>query len=124
MAESDYTAADRVVLDAAGVPVAEGHLTAGQKVALTVQATPDEDAAAFAATANVARPEYAGYAAALNTLQARDDIESLADRRAREAGTTFAAADFMRGEVYDPVTGAVNVPPRAGSVEGDAPASV
>lgn len=123
MAESDYNVADRVVLDADGNPVADGHLTAGDKVATTVQATPDSDAADFAATNNVAKPEYANYAAALTALAERDDIEGLAERRAREAGTTFGAADFMRAEVYDPATGAVNPAPRAGSVEGDAPDS-
>lgn len=115
MAEADYNPADRVI---------EG-LTAGEKAvqAAAENITPDADAAAFAATEGVSRPEYANYADALDAYAARDDIEGLAERRAREVATTFAAADFMRTEVYDPTTGAVNAPPRAGSIEGDAPAS-
>ena len=113
MAEADYNVADRNITS----------LEAGDKVQETVQETPDADAAAFAATNNVAKPEYANYAAALDAHAARADIEGLAERRAREYGDAFADADFMRTEVYDPTTGAVNAPPRAGSVEGDAPDS-
>lgn len=113
MAESDYNVADRDITA----------LTAGERVAETVQESPDADAAAFAAAGNVAKPEYRNYAAALNAFQARDDIETLADRRTRENGTTFAAADFMRAEAYDPATGDANNPPRPGTIEGDAPAS-
>lgn len=112
MAESDYTVADRVVLDADGNPVDEGHLTAQQKVEQTVQATPDADAAAFAASNDVSRPEYANYATALETLQAREDIETLASRRARTYGADFNDADYMR-----------EVPgqPGSGSIYGQAP---
>lgn len=113
MAEADYNVADRNITAT----------TAGEKVAETVQETPDADAAAFAATNNVSKPEYANYAAALNAFQARDDIETLADRRAREYGDAFADADFMRAEAYDPATGDANPAPRPGTIEGDAPAS-
>jgi hypothetical protein len=113
MAKEDYNVADREVTA----------LEAGDKVQETVQDTPDADAAAFAAAGNVSRPEYRNYATALNAYAARADIESLADRRARDHASDFADQDFMRAEVYDPTTGAVNSPPRAGSVEGDAPAS-
>lgn len=113
MAEADYNVADRRIES----------LEAGDKVQETVQATPDQDARDFAATNNVSAAAYANYATALGNHEARADIESLADRRAREYGDSFADADFMRAEVYDPATGAVNPAPRAGTVEGDAPAS-
>lgn len=113
MAKEDFIVADREIES----------LTAGDKVNETVYDNPDSDAADFAAAGNVASAAYRNYATALNAHQARDDIETLADRRAREYGDGFSDADFMRAEVYDPTTGAVNSPPRAGSVEGDAPKS-
>lgn len=113
MAKEDYNVADRTITS----------LEAADKVLETTFDNPDSDARDFAATNNVSQAAYANYATALNAHQARADIESLADRRAREYGDAFADADFMRTEVYDPVTGAVNLPPRAGTVEGDAPAS-
>lgn len=124
MAESDYNVADRRNAD--GTIATDGTATpleAGDKVAQTVQATPDQDARDFAVTNNVSQAAYANYATALNAHASRADIESLADRRARGQGDAFADADFMRAEVYDPATGDVNAPPRAGTVEGDAPAS-
>ena len=112
MAESDYNVADRVVLDSDGNPVANGHLTANEKVQTTVQATPDADAEAFAVAAGVSRPEYANYATALEALQAREDIETLASRRARENGADFNDADYMR---------LVPGQPGPGSIFGQAP---
>lgn len=111
MAKEDYTVADRAEV-----------LTAGDRVAESVQATPDADAADFAADEGVSNAAYANYATALAAHAARDDIESLADRRAREVAGTFAAADFMRADAYDADGDAV-APPRPGTVEGDAPAS-
>lgn len=61
----------------------------------------DDAARAAADAANVSRNSYVNYAAALTNYEARADIESLANRRAREAATTFAAQDFARGENYD-----------------------
>lgn len=90
MAESDYNVADRKP-DSGAFPV-----TAADKVGETVQATPDADAWAAADTANVSHPAYVGYAAALTTHQNREDIESLASRRLREYGDTFADANYMR----------------------------
>lgn len=123
MAAEDYTAADRVVLDAEGNPVSEGHLTAQQKVETTVQATPDEDARVFAADAGVARPEYANYADALETLQAREDIETLASRRARENGDAFADADYMRLQPGQPGPGSIygEAPKMTGETGADTP---
>lgn len=117
MAESDYNVADRKLEGAGGKA-----LTAGERVAQTVQETPDADAAEFANTNNVSNAAYANYATALNAYQSRTDIETLADRRARENGETFAAGNFMRAQAYE-ADGSVSVAPRPGTVEGDAPAS-
>jgi hypothetical protein len=86
MAESDYNVADRK----------NAPLTAAERVAETVQATPDADAWAAADAANVSHPAYVGYADALETHQDREDIESLASRRLREYGDQFTDADYMR----------------------------
>ena len=110
MAKEDFVTADRNIES----------LEAGDKVAETTFDNPDDDARDFAATEGVSQAAYANYATALNAHQSRADIETLADRRAREYGDQFSDADFMRAEVYDPDTGAVNDAPRAGSVEGDA----
>lgn len=109
MAAADYIVADRVIES----------LEAGDKVQETVYENPDTEAKAAADTANVSHAAYIGYAAALNTHQSRADIETLADRRAREAGDAFADADFMRRQVYN-ADGSVTAAPRPGSVEGDA----
>jgi hypothetical protein len=116
MAEEDYNVADR--------PGWQGtdSVTAADRVAETVQETPDADARAAADAANVSNAAFIGYAAALNTHQARPDIETLADRRAREYGDDFADGDFMRREAYD-ADGTAAAPPRPGTVHGDAPAS-
>lgn len=116
MAESDYNVADRVP-DSGSFPV-----TAGDKVGETVQETPDADAKAAADSAGVSHPAYIGYAAALATHQSRPDIETLADRRAREYGDQFSDADFMRANAYD-ADGTAADPPRPGTVHGDAPKS-
>jgi len=120
MAESDYNVADRVVLDSEGNPVDKGYLTANDKVQTTVQATPDADAAQFAADAGVSKPEYANYATALDAFAAREDIEGLAERRAREAGTSFGAADFMRANAYN-ADGTAAAAPTPGNIYGVAP---
>lgn len=112
MAKEDYNVADRVI----------DSLTAGENVLETVQATPDADAKAAADAAGVSNAAFVDYEEALNAYQSRDDIETLADRRARENGTTFAAGDFMRQSAYD-ADGSAATPPRPGTVHGDAPAS-
>lgn len=113
MAEEDYNVADR--RPEGGFPV-----TAANRVAETVQETPDADAKAAADAANVSHPAYIGYAAALNTHQSRSDIETLASRRAREYGDEFSDADYMRREAYNP-DGSAKAPPRPGTVHGNAP---
>ena len=106
MAAEDFIVADR--------PLAG--LTAGDKVAQVVQETPDADAKAAAETAGVSNAAYIGYADALETFQERDDIETLADRRARDNASTFGAADFMRATPS-------GTPPTPGTPDGHAPAS-
>lgn len=113
MASSDYNVADRKP-ETGSFPV-----TAGAKVNVTAASNPDVDAAAYAATNNVSNAAYVGYAAALATYEARADIETLADRRARTQATTDSAQDFMRRAVYN-ADGSVKSPPRPGSVKGNA----
>ena len=112
MAAEDYNVADRNITS----------LEAGDKVQETVYENPDTEAAAAAEAAGVSQAAYIGYAAALNAYQARSDIETLADRRRRENGTTFAEGDFMRQAAYN-ADGTAQAPPRPGTVHGDAPAS-
>ena len=112
MAKEDFVPADRALEGA------DGALTAGERVAQTTYSTPEEDHAAFIAASgeDVSAAAFVNYADALNAHQSRDDIETLADRRARENGTTFDAGAFMRAP-------AGNTPPTSGSVDGVAPSS-
>lgn len=74
--------------------------TASEVVAAYPQDTVSADAKARADAANVRRPEYIDYDAALTNYESRDDIETLAHRRAREAGDQFSDTDFVRAEGY------------------------
>ena len=58
-----------------------------------------EEARAAAEADNVTRSEYVGYAEAFALYEARDDVETLADRRAREAGDSATDADFVRSSL-------------------------
>lgn len=111
MAKEDYEVADRALQGADGKA-----LTAGERVAQTVQETPDQEARDFAEAGDVALAAYRNYATALEAHQARVDIETLADRRAREYGADFEAGAFMRA-------GHSDTPPTSGGVNGVAPAS-
>lgn len=117
MAAEDYVVADRPEW------TGTANVTAGDKVQETVFDNPDTEAREAAATAGVSNAAFIGYEAALNTHQARPDIETLADRRAREYGDTFADGDFMRQAAYN-ADGTAQAAPRPGTVHGDAPASV
>lgn len=55
-----------------------------------------EEARQRAETANVTRSEYVNYADKFAAYESRDDVETLADRRARENGENAAAADHVR----------------------------
>lgn len=56
----------------------------------------EEAAAKRAADAGVRAPEFVNYEEALENYQARPDVETLEDRRAREGGRDFNAASFRR----------------------------
>lgn len=115
MASSDYNVADRT-------PDSGDHafpVTAADRLSVTTQVNPDDDAKAAALAAHVTNAAFIGYAAALASYEARADIETLADRRARSQATTDSAQDFMRAQVYN-TDGTVRSAPRAGSVKGDA----
>jgi len=86
MAKEDYVAADRP----------DAGKTAAERLNETVQASPDAESWEIAHAAGVSHPAYVGYAAALETLQTREDIETLASRRARTYGADFNDADYMR----------------------------
>lgn len=62
----------------------------------------EDENKAKADTANVSEVQYIDYAAAMTNYEARDDVESLVRRRAREAGDQFSDTDFVRAEGYDP----------------------
>lgn len=55
-----------------------------------------EEARARAEGADVTRSEYVNYATAFAAYEARSDVETLEDRRARENGTDATDADFVR----------------------------
>ena len=55
-----------------------------------------EEALQRAKDADVTRSEYAGYAEAFAEYEKRDDVETLADRRAREAGDSASDTNFVR----------------------------
>lgn len=107
MAAEDYVVADRP----GDFPV-----TANKKVTETVFENPDAETQAAAEAAGVSRGSYIDYATALEAFEDREDIETLADRRAREIGADFDAGAFMRA-VPD------GTPPSPGTVDGKAPAS-
>ena len=56
----------------------------------------EEEHAELARDAGVTQTAYVGYAAALTNYESRDDVEPLAERRAREAAAAFADQDFRR----------------------------
>jgi hypothetical protein len=61
-----------------------------------------QDAKDRAEAAGVAHISYKGYAAALDNYESRDDVETLAHRRAREISTDDTQTDFTRAADYDP----------------------
>jgi hypothetical protein len=56
----------------------------------------DQTARDLAEAAGVTHSEYVNYAARLTNYESRDDVEPLAERRAREAGDQFSDTDFRR----------------------------
>lgn len=62
----------------------------------------DADAKARAHAEGVREASFIDYAEALTNYESRDDVETLAHRRARDIGDQFSDADFTRAEDYDP----------------------
>lgn len=56
----------------------------------------DVNAAAAAAAAGVKRASFINYDVALDAYAARDDVETLAEKNARDIPADFADASFMR----------------------------
>lgn len=54
------------------------------------------DGKELADEAGVVNPAHVDYNEALKNYESRDDVETLANRRAREAGTSFSDTDFVR----------------------------
>ena len=82
-------------------------LTAEDVLAPNANNTVDEEAAKRAKEAGVVDAAYVGYADALKNYEARPDVETLEARRARENGTAFSDASFVReGESTGVVTSA------------------
>jgi hypothetical protein len=73
--------------------------TAENNLELPTNKTGDAAEAARDA-ANVLKPEYVGYEAALNAYGNRSDVESLVARRRRENAEDIGAQDFTRAENY------------------------
>lgn len=67
-----------------------------QVVAAETYAAPVNDGAELAEEAGVVNPAHVDYEEALKNYESRDDVETLANRRARENGTAFSDADFVR----------------------------
>lgn len=103
MAKEDFVVADRNT-DA---------LEAGDKIAETVAETPEN-------VTGGSQSPYVDYADALDAHQSRADIEPLSARRAREYGSEFSDADFMRAAAYNSDGTAADAP-RPGTIHGDAP---
>jgi len=74
---------------------------AAEVVAVGMSTVVDDDAATRAATGNVRQASFLDYAEGMTNYEARTDVEPLAQRRARLAGTTFASQDFARADTYD-----------------------
>ena len=55
-----------------------------------------DDGKELADEAGVVNPAHVDYDAALKNYESRSDVETLAARRAREAGTAFSDTDFVR----------------------------
>lgn len=94
---------------------------AGADPGVQTRAAFEQGLADDAHDAGVTRSEYIGYATALGNYESRDDVEPLEERRAREAATAFADADFRRSG-----TGSIAVitSPGDGNVGPDAPEGV
>ena len=59
-------------------------------------ASSETDDAELAEEAGVVNPAHVDYEEALKNYESRADVETLANRRARESGVAFSDADFVR----------------------------
>lgn len=71
-----------------------------------------EDGKELAEEAGVVNPAHVDYVEALENYESRSDVEPLAARRAREAGTSFSDADFVRTNDPSGVVTAADVDPK------------
>lgn len=67
------------------------------------------DGKELAEEAGVVNPAHVDYVEALENYESRADVETLAARRAREAGTSFSDADFVRTNDPEGVVTATSV---------------
>src|SRR6478609_2443082 len=82
-------------------------LTAQDVLAPNANNEVDEDAAKRAEEAGVVDASQINYVGALENYEARPDVETLEQRRARENGTAFSEANFVReGDAVGVVTSA------------------
>jgi hypothetical protein len=88
-----------------GVPSRADYLlsveTASEAVLVGMDTSVDDDGKTRADTANVQVVSQIDYAEAIDNYAARDDVEPLSQRRARDAAATPAGQDFTRAETYD-----------------------
>lgn len=75
--------------------------TASENVQVGMDDSVDVDGRTRADTANVVGAWAIDYAEAIDNYAARDDVEPLSQRRARDAAATPAGQDFTRHEDYD-----------------------
>lgn len=75
--------------------------TASEVVVEGMDDSVDVDAKARADAANVSGVQFIDYAEAIDNYAARDDVEPLSQRRARDAAAQPAKQDFARHEDYD-----------------------
>lgn len=88
MAQSD--------LDAMPVVKTDAPRTAQDNIAEWNESPNDVENRAAAAAAGVKDAAFIGYEDALTAYEAREDVEPLAEKNARDIPTTFADAAFMR----------------------------
>ena len=72
-------------------------------------AAPVTDEKELAEEAGVVNPAHVDYAEALSNYESRSDVETLAARRAREAGVAFSDTDFVRTNITEGVVTATSV---------------
>lgn len=77
-------------------------VTAQQVIGSTFAADVN-DGKELAEEAGVVNPAHVDYVEALKNYESRSDVETLANRRARDNGTAFSDTDFVRTSKTEPV---------------------